>query len=169
LGCPKIAHYQKIENNPLVKSLIFISPADMMGLLVNKKDKPEYEKFLKEAKELVKKGKGNELLSGIQWEFAKLSANSFINFSFENDNLAIFNYYNPERGFDTINKITVPIISFLGTKDDGIVTDAYKSTNMLKENAKKCSKFKGIVLESAPHSFEGFEQKIVDEVISFLK
>jgi len=104
LGCSKIAYYQKIKNNPLVKSLLFISASDMMGLLVNDEEKPKYEKFLKEAKEFVQKGKENELLSGIQWEFAKQSAKSFLNFSFENDNLAIFNYYNPERGFELTKK-----------------------------------------------------------------
>lgn len=102
LGCSKIAYYQKMKKDSSIKSLLFISPADMMGLLVTPGYKKEYDKFLKEAKELIKKGKENELLSDIHWGFARQSAKSFVNFSFENDNLAIFNYYNQERGFDTI-------------------------------------------------------------------
>ena len=168
LGCSKITYYQKIKNNSLIKSLIFISPADMMGLLVEKSYKQEYEKFLKEAKELTKKGKENELLSGIHWTFARQSAKSFLNFSFENNNLAIFNYYNPERGFDTIKSIKIPMLSILGTKDDGIPTDAYKSTEMLKENAINCKKFKGVVFENAEHDFHGFEDRIVKEVLGFI-
>ena len=168
LGCSKIAFYQKVMKNPLVNSLIFISPSDMMGLLVNDRDKPHYDRFLKEAKELKKKGKENQLLSEIQWDFAMQSAKSFLNFSFENNNLAIFNYYNPEKGFDTIKSISVPMLSILGTKDDGIVTDAYKSNEILKKNASNCKKFKGVVFENAKHEFEGFEDKIVKEVISFL-
>ncbi len=96
------------------------------------------------------------------------SAKSFLNFSFENDNLAIFNYYNPKRGFDTIKLINVPMLSILGTKDDGIVTDAYKSNDMLKKNAINCKKFKGVVLEDAQHNFQGFEDRIVKEVLSFI-
>lgn len=168
LGCSKIAYYQKIKKNSSIKSLMFISPSDMMGLLVNDRDKPNYDKFLKEAKELVEAGKEDELLAGIQWDFAKQSARSFINFSFKNDNLAIFNYYNPERGFDTIKTINIPMLSILGTKDDGIVTDAYKSTEMLKKNAINCKKFKGVVFEDAQHNFQGFEDRIVKEVISFI-
>ena len=140
----------------------------MMGLLVNEKEKPQYERFLKEAKELIKKGKGDELLSGIQWGFARQSAKSFLNFSFENDNLAIFNYYNPERGFETIKSITVPILSIFGTKDDGICTNPYKPNEILKENAIKCRNFKGVVSENAQHSYQGFEDKIVKEVLSFI-
>lgn len=169
LGCSKIVYYQKIKNNSLIKSLLFISPADMMGLLVEPKYKAEYERFLKEAKMLTKQGRENELLSEIHWTFARQSAKSFINFSFENDNLAIFNYYNPERGFKTINEITVPMLSILGTKDDGIATDAYKSTEMLKKNALKSKKFHGVVFDGAEHDFEGFEKKIVKEVLGFIK
>jgi dienelactone hydrolase len=96
-------------------------------------------------------------------------ANSYINFSFENNNLAIFNYYNPERGFDTINSIKIPMLSFFGTKDDGIVTDPYKSSEMLKENAIKCPKFEGKVFVGADHSFNGFEKKITNTVLKFIK
>lgn len=169
LGCSKIAYYQKTKNHPSVKSLLFISPADMMGLLVEPKYKAEYEKFHKEAKELTKKGKENELLSGIHWSFARQSAKSFLNFSFENDNLAIFNYYNPERGFKTINEIKVPMLSILGTKDDGIVTDAYESNEMLKKQANNSKKFHGVVFEDAQHDFDGFEKNIVKEVLNFIK
>ena len=169
LGCAKIAYYQKLMKNPLVKSLIFISPADMMGLLVNPQEKPNYDKFLKEAKELVKKGEEEELLSGIQWEFARQSAKSFLNFSFENNNMAIFNYYNPERGFDTIKSINVPMLSILGTKDDGVCTDPYEANEMLRKNAINCPKFSSEVFVDAKHSFSGFENKIVDSVLKFIK
>lgn len=169
LGCSKIAYYQKTKKNPLVRSLLFISPADMMGLLVEPENKAEYEKFLREARELTKKGKENELVSGIHWGFARQSAKSYINFSFENDNLAIFNYYNPERGFKTIESISIPMLSILGTEDDGIVTNAHKSTEMLKKHALKSKKFHGIVFEGAKHDFEGFGEKIVKEVVDFIK
>lgn len=169
LGCSKIAYYQKMKGNSMIKSILLISPSDMMGLLVEPKYKAEYEKFYKEAKELVKKGKENELLSGIHWSFSRMSAKSFINFSFENDNLAIFNYYNPERGFKTLSEIKVPILTILGTKDDGIVTDAYESTDMLKKHAKKSKEFNGVVFDGAQHDFKGFEKNIVKEVLKFIK
>jgi len=169
LGCSKIAYYQKIKDNPAVKSLLFISPSDMMGLLVEPNYKADYERFLKEAKELIKRGKENELLSDIHWEFARQSAKSFLNFSFENNNLAIFNYYNPERGFETVSSIKVPMLSIFGTKDDGIITDAYKSNEMLKRHAINSKKFHGVVFEGAKHDFKGFESNIVKEVLEFIK
>ena len=169
LGCSKIVYYQKMKNNSVIKSLLFISPSDMMGLLVEPKYKAEYEKFLKQAKELVKNGKENELLSDIHWSFARQSAKSFINFSFENDNLAIFNYYNSERGFKTIQSIKTPMLSILGTNDDGIVTDPYKSNEMLKKAAINSKKFHGVVLKEAKHDFVGFEKEIVSSVLEFMK
>lgn len=61
------------------------------------------------------------------------------------------------------------MLSILGTKDDGIVTDAYKSTEMLKENAINSRKFKGIVFDNAEHDFDGFEDRIVKEILDFVK
>ena len=169
LGCSKVAYYQKIKKNNFVKSLIFLSPSDMVGLLVEPNYKEEYRRNLEEAKELISKGKGTELLSNIQWEFARQCANSYVNFSFENDNLAIFNYYNPERGFETIKSIKVPILAFTGTKDDAIVTDHRESMELLKKNANNCPKFEYKVFDNAEHSFDGFGNKITKEVLSFLK
>ena len=60
------------------------------------------------------------------------------------------------------------MLSIFGTKDDGICTDPYKSNEMLKENATNCKKFKGVVFENAQHSYQGFEDKIVKEVLSFI-
>jgi pimeloyl-ACP methyl ester carboxylesterase len=168
LGCSKIAYYQKIKKNKFVKSLIFLSPSDMMGLLVEPNYKEEYERHLKEAKELISKGKGNELLSSIQWEFAKQCANSYVNFSFENDNLAIFNYYNLERGFETIKSIKIPMLAFTGTKDDAIVTNHKESMELLKKNAINCPNFEYKVFDNAEHSFDGFGNQITKEVLSFL-
>ena len=61
------------------------------------------------------------------------------------------------------------MLSILGTKDDGIATDAYKSTEILRKNAKNSKKFHGVVFEGATYDFEGFEEKIIKEVISFIK
>lgn len=168
LGCSKIAYYQKEQQNPFVKSLSFISPSDMIGLLLNKRDRPTHEKYLAEAKMLVSQGKENELLSGIIWDFARLSAKTYLNGSDGNKNLAIFNYYNPELGFETINSITIPMLSILGTEDDGIVTNAYESTKMLEENATQCPKFRGEVFEGAHHSFRGYEKRITTTVLEFI-
>ena len=71
-------------------------------------------------------------------------------------------------GCHTIKSINVPMLSIFGTKDDGICTDPYKSNEMLKEHAINCKKFKGVVFEDAQHNYQGFEEKIIHEVFSFL-
>ncbi len=169
LGCAKIVYYLSMNNNENIKSSIFISASDMIGLCLDDSGIEEYNKFMKEAKELIKQGKGNQLLSGIIWEFAMQSANSYVNFSKENKNIAIFNYYNPELGFETLGKISVPILSFFGTKDDGIVTDPNKSNQMIKDNSPNCPKFVGKVFEGAKHDYEGFEEQITKDVLDFIE
>ena len=169
LGCSKITYYKSLTDDKNIKSLLLISPADMIGLLVNEKDISEYDKRMTEAKKLSKEGRENDLLSGILWGFAMQSAKSFINFSKENKNIAVFNYYNPELGFETLKLVDIPILAFTGTNDDAFVTDKQKSLDRIKKEAVKCPKFVGKIFNGAEHEFIGFDKDIIDEVIKFIK
>ncbi len=169
LGCAKIAYYKKSSKDNSIKSLIFISPSDMIGLLVNPKDLPDYQQHLKEAHDLVSQGKENQLVSGMPRGFAMQSAKSYINFSKENKNMAIFNYYNPELGFDTLKAIDVPILAITGTEDVGIPIDKEAALTMIKKEAVNSPNVVGKVLDGAEHDFDGFEKEIVDSVLEFLR
>ena len=166
LGPTKIVHYLN-KTKEKIKATIFISPSDIHGLVLHKKTYPEHKKLLNEAKGIIKKGK-NDLLKNSLWDTYTLSAKTYINI-LDNKKTAIFNYYKPSLGFSAIKKIKIPILSFFGTKDDGLVTDPYFSSDLLKKNATNCSKYVGVVFKGAKHSFEGFEKRITDKVINFIK
>jgi pimeloyl-ACP methyl ester carboxylesterase len=168
LGCAKVAFFHSVQKDKCVKSLLFISPSDILGLELNPRDMPFHRKYAAEAKELEKQGKSGELLDGFQWDYYRLSAKTYLNISQEKSKTAIFNYNNPELGWKTVKKLDVPILSILGTKDEGIVTDAYESTKTLEKQATQCPRFVGIVLEGAPHSFVGFEHNIVEHVLELV-
>lgn len=169
LGCAKIAYYQSLMKDKRVKALLFISASDMFGLVLNKKDLPRHIKHMNESKSLIEAGKEMELLTDALWGTNKLSARTYVNFFGTDAKTAIFNYYDNKLGFDAVKKINVPIISIFGTKDDGIVTDPYKSNDMLKQNAVKSPKFVGEVFEGAQHSYAGFEEQIVKSITNFIK
>ena len=57
----------------------------------------------------------------------------------------------------------MPILSILGTKDDGTPVDAYLSTKLIQMNATKCPHFKGLVYEGAVHSFCNFDYEWADD------
>ncbi|MDE1865681.1 MAG: alpha/beta hydrolase [Candidatus Micrarchaeota archaeon] len=169
LGCSKIAYYQSTKNDRRVKALLFISAADMLGLVLNPRDLPLHTRHIAESENLVGKGKGGELLPDALWATNQVSAKTYLNFFSKTAKTAIFNYYDAKLGFATIKTITIPMLSIFGTKDDGIVTDPYKSNEILKENAIKSPKFVGVVFDGAQHSYAGFEDQIVESVLKFIK
>lgn len=171
LGPSKVAYYINTNDHKDVQGLIFLSPSDMIGLSYENEDTTKVHlDALEEAKQLIKDGKPRQLLSK-EIDGNILSAQTYENFFGENAKDAIFNFKKPELGFEVVNSIDIPVIAFTGTKDDGIasVINPYKAMDMLNQELKNCPKNKNIVFEGANHDFQGFGQKIVEEVINFIQ
>jgi len=62
-------------------------------------------------------------------------------------------------------------LAITGTKDDGIVPvmDAHGAMKKLESELKSSPKVKTIVYDGAKHSFDGFGERIVKDVIDFVK
>jgi len=168
LGCAKIAYFKSLSGEKAVKGLIFIAPSDMIGLVIEPSNIEKHKRLLKEAGELAKKGKENSILSEMVFDFAFLSAKTYLNFFQENSKTAIFNYYKPSLGFEIIKKINVPILAILGTKDDAVIGNPKESLDLLKKNAVNCPKFVNCIIEGAEHDYSGFEGDVTKSVIQFI-
>lgn len=168
LGCSKIAHYVTTNACPAVSNLLFISPADMLGLMLEPTMTGQRERLFAEARSLTEAGHGANLLSETFWGHAVMSADSFLNFFGEKAKTAIFNFFNPELGYKVINHLEKPILAILGTKDDGVVNDQFECTEIFKREAKRCPRFQGEVYQGAAHSFEKFEERVVGDVLKFI-
>lgn len=170
LGPSKVTYYMNVVQDNPVNGLIWLSPSDMIGLVNDPEGKKDHEICIKEAHELVNSNKGNQLLSHDLWDSMRLSANTYINFFGEQANTAIFNYGNESLGWERVENIKVPVIAFTGTKDDGIVPvmDAHKAMTLLESKLINSPRKKTVVYENADHDFEGFGDKIVNEVINFI-
>lgn len=166
LGTMKTAYYLSNKNKPSVSGTIFISPSDMWGLAME--DIENYQELIEEAKQLKKNGREEEILIEDLWGWGYLSAKTFLNFFDEDTKTAVFNYYDPSKGFEVVKEIEVPILAFLGTKDDGIVTDPHESMNMLERKA-EANRFEEAVFEGAEHSYEGFEDQLIEKTVRFIQ
>lgn len=166
LAPSKITYYLAKTGDDRIDGLIFISPSEMQGL-VEHESTPEHQDLLEEARELVDDGKEDELLSEELWDWAVLSAGTYLNFFGDDAETDIFTYSQPERDFEAVSTIDVPLIAFLGTEDDGIVTPPEECLSMLEEAAEQSPAFDGIVFDGADHSYAGFGDRIVDRVQSF--
>lgn len=171
LAPSKVAYYISQTENHGIKGFIFISPSDMLGLVNDIEGKKDHDIMLPEAKKLASEGKGKTILSHKLWGDNLLSADTYLNFFDEGAKDAIFNYGNEALGWDVVNSIDIPVLAITGTKDDGIVPvmDAHEAMKKLESELKNSPKVKTLVYENAEHSFNGFTERIVQDVIEFIK
>jgi len=170
LGPSKVAYYLSQKNHENIEGVIWLSPSDIIGLVRYPEMINEHKKLMKEAKELIKRGKGNELLSDKLWGEYLLSAKTYVNFFENTANTAIFNYGDKSLGWKVVNDINLPALAITGTQDDGIkpVIDPKEAMVLLQSELKNSPKVKTVVYEGAEHSFNGFEEKIVNDVLDFI-
>lgn len=169
LGTCKAAHYTS-KNNDKISGNIFISPSEMVGLVHDPEGYEDHKVMMPQAKELVKAGKPDKILDRDLWGVFRLSAGTYVNFFSEDSNTAVFNYWKPELGWDVVSSISSPVLAITGTKDDGItpVIDPFDAMKMLRSNFTNSPRVETKIYEGAEHDFNGFEQKIVDDVINFI-
>lgn len=170
LGPSKTAYYMSQTQSADVTGLIWISPSDMVGLVHDSSGIKQHEKLLSEALELVKNGKPKQILSDVLWGDTILSAQSYLSFFGEGAKDAIFNYGNSDLGWSVVNSIQVPVLAITGTKDDGVVPvmDAYKAMELLESQLIASPRKETVVYNGAEHNFNGFEEQIVGDVLSFI-
>lgn len=169
LGPSKVAYYMHVKKPSNISGLIWLSPVDIIGLVHDEEGAKDRKKMYPQAKQLVTEGKGKKMLDHKLWGLEILSAETYLNF-FESDaSTAIFNYWSDSK-WDVVNNISAPVLAITGTKDDGIkpVMNPHKAMDKLKVELKNSPKVETIVYEGAEHSFEGFENKIVEDVVEFV-
>lgn len=170
LGPSKTSYYMHKTKDPRVKGLIFLCPADMIGLVLAPKTRQQHERLLKEANELVEQKKESQLLSEKLWGDYLLSAKTYVNFFGEKTNVAIFNFFDSSFGWKIINEITLPVLGVTGTKDSAIadVKDPKEAMKQLESELKNSPRKKTIVYEGAHHDLEGFSGQLVRDILDFI-
>ena len=123
-----------------------------------------------EAQRLHNAGNGSQLLHHNLWGDKILSANTYLNLFTDSSNTNVFHYYDQQLNWEILNSLTVPVIAFTGTNDDGIlpVIDPRKAMEILKNQLIAAPRVETIVLDGAAHSFDGYEQRIVIKVVNFI-
>lgn len=164
LGAPKVAYYICSTQDSRLKSLIFISPADMVGLA---KDADE-EKNTKLAKALVAENKGGELLPDLIWDEFYLSANTYLDLSSKESNAAIFNLYDPNDTLQKLSTITQPVLAIMGDKDAALTVPVSELMERLGKALKNSKEFKAYIPQGANHGYIGNEQDLADALKNWM-
>lgn len=166
LGCPKVAYYMAETSDSRVKSLLLLSPSDMLGLV--RANKEQFEKEITEAKRLVADNKGDMILSEWVWGEYPVSASTYLSLFDDNAKDAIFNFHNPKDKLETLEKITVPTYAVMGSKDDALVVSIEETFSRLEAALTSSPKKKTEILGDANHDYRGHEQEIANAVAGWL-
>ena len=166
LGSPKIAYYAAKTKDKRIKSLIFISPSDMLGLV---REEKRFKEDIAIAKRMLKQKKGNELMPIRVWNEYPITVNTYLSIFGDDSKAGIFNFYNPELGFKTLSQIIYPIFTTMGRKDDVLVIPIEDIMRIIKEKAKSSPRCEHEIIGDAPHSYRGFEEPLAKAILTWIK
>ncbi|MES2216469.1 MAG: alpha/beta fold hydrolase [Patescibacteria group bacterium] len=165
LGGPKIAYYVAETKDTRLASVVFLSPADMVGLT---KADANYDRDRARAQKMVKEGKGKELLPfPVLWDQIPLSAQTYISLNSETSKVAIFNFYDPNDPLPVLGRITIPSLTIMGRKDDALSVSIEETMARIKK-AIKNPRVETNILGDANHGYTGDEQALADAILAWI-
>ncbi|MBU3922634.1 alpha/beta fold hydrolase [Patescibacteria group bacterium] len=170
LGCSKVAYYLSKNKHKEIKSLILVSPSDMIGLVKSDKEfSYRYKNDILTAKKMIEHGNGNDFMPKMVWNEYPITANSYVSIFSENSKAAIFNFYNSNDNFNVISNIKHPIFMTIGTKDDILFMPLIKMIEILKKKAKLTKRLEIKVVENATHDWRGHEKSLANSIKNWVK
>ncbi len=166
LGGPKVAYYVSTTKDRRLKSVIFLSPADMVGLAKLDKD---YAVDIKMAKEMIAQGKGKEIMPKIIWGEGHLTADTYMDLSDDKSKVAIFNFYNSKDKFYVLSTISIPAMTIMGRKDGALSIPIEQTMEIIKKVMTSSKRVETIILGDANHQYDGYQQELADTVKTWIQ
>ena len=161
LGSSKIAYYAHETADQRLASLLFLSPADMVGLAVADK---RYAHDLEMARSMIAQGKGGDMMPGVIWDDCYLSANTFMDLSTDESKVSIFSVYQKNNPLSVLAALTLPCITIMGKKDGALSVPIEDLMNRVKGALKQSPRVETVILGDANHGYYGYEQALADQI-----
>jgi|WetSurMetagenome_2_1015567.scaffolds.fasta_scaffold100047_2 pimeloyl-ACP methyl ester carboxylesterase len=158
-GAIKVTNYLATTHDPRVCGLILLSPSDDMGL-ARKRLGDRFLWALARARELVRAGKGRQLLSDKDSQYP-VSAATFFDCYNKGSMTAIFNMSRTDRQeFPELASISVPVLLAVGTVEEAFVGKPQRYVENIRACMVNCPSVTGAVIEGAPHNYLGRETQL---------
>lgn len=166
LGASKVAYYVAEQKDIRLKSLIFLSPADMVGLA--KADK-NYQRDIDTAKKMIAESKGRDLMPFIVWDENYLSADAYMSIGNEESKVAIFNFYDPNDALPVLGEINIPTLTIMGKKDGALTISIEDTMDRVKRAMINSPKVETNILGEADHGYNQHEQQLADAINQWIQ
>ena len=167
-GAIKVVHYLATTRDPRVCGLILLSPSDDMGWAREKLGQ-RFLWVLARARELVRAGKGRQLLPEKDFPYP-VSAATFFDCYHKGSITGIFNLSRTDREeFPELASIRVPVLLAVGTVEEAFVGSPRKYVDDIRACMANCPSFTGAVIDGAPHNYLGHEPELAKVLEKWLK
>ena len=160
-GCQKIVHYMHKKRDKRILGIILFAPADDYSV-----NKMQLGKGFKDFSSELNKFKIKKELDTPLNKYGFFTLRRmFSAYSLESKEANIF-YYDGE--LYEFSKLKVPILALFGNKEE------YKDRNVkeymkILKNKTSSEYFKGVVIKGATHSFNGYENELLNSINKWLK
>ncbi len=166
LGSPKVAYYLSETKDERIASVIFLSPADMVGLA---KADTNYERDITTAQKMITEGKGQELMPFMVFGESYLSADTYISINHETSKVAIFNFYNPHDELLVLGKIIIPALTIMGRKDAALSIPIEEMMKRIETVMAGSPKVKTHILGDADHQYNDYQDQMAEVVRGWIE
>jgi len=164
LGTLKVVFYQVKTTNPLVKALILLSPADLIGLW-KQKVKSKDKQYLSLARKFIRNNHEDKLMPEKTSHYP-VSAKTYYNFYGPDANTHIFDFHNSNFNYKYLKQIDIPTLAILGDKDNYTKKGkADEYLHMIKDNMKRC-KIK--LFKNSDHWYIGREDQLAEFLVKWI-
>ncbi|MBI5127274.1 DUF1749 domain-containing protein [Candidatus Roizmanbacteria bacterium] len=163
----KNLYYQHVKKDKRVIGQIHLSPQNDDGLMFYALGEKKYKEINNKIKEMVKKGKGNEILSK---EFSPVSymtsAQMYYGYLTDYGKGTLTPYHNPDSlNWKIISEVKEPLLVIFGSKDIYMKPSVETATRLIKEKSRAEVK----IIKDASHSYLGYEKQLVKVIIDWVK
>ena len=160
-GANKACYYAATQKDPRVAGVVLSGPLSdrLSPEVIIPWYKILYLKFL------VSLGKGDKLIMGT--EFFPGTPKRFLSLLSPGSNENIFNY-DEKKPLSRLSSIKKPLFVLFGGADEH-ADRPIEEIRKIFDSHTKSENYKSIIIPAAAHSFEGKEQKAVEEIVSWAK
>jgi esterase/lipase len=162
-GANKVCYYAAHTKDPRVVGVVLAGPMSDR-LYEQKNDKVKYDDTIKMVKDLVESGRGNALLTMLEFPMLAERAMSLLTPNTKED---VFNYGDDKDVLPVFQKITAPLFVVLSGNDE---TGDRPAEDIRKVfDAHTGSKtYMSIVMKDASHGYDGKQKEFSDLVVSWI-
>ncbi len=164
-GAAKLVYFLSKESWPEIAAMVLMSPADAPGLL--RKYQPEaFAQNLVLAKEMIRSGRGEDLLPDKIRGWYYISAKTFVN-EMSGKEADIFPIFD-DGDFGKLENIKVPALAFYGENENTLIYSAQKDLEIIAPHLKN-PRSKTFVINGADHTYLGKEEIAARMIVDWME